>query len=72
MSDSGWEFGLECGSVPVSGVPVFPDVGETTPSVATVMCEGVPSHSEWDFCGKPVLFLSSRSVISHVWKSRRA
>ena len=37
-SDSGWGFGSECGSV-----------GETTPSIVTVMCEGVPSDSERDF-----------------------
>ena len=39
----------ECGSVAVSGVPVVIDVGETASSVVTVMCEGVPSDSEWDF-----------------------
>ena len=50
MSDSGCEFGSECGSVAVSGVPVVPEVVETTPSVVTVMCEGVPSDSEWDLC----------------------
>ena len=42
MSNSGWEFGSECGAVAVSGVLVVLDVGETTPSVVTVMCEGVP------------------------------
>ena len=47
-SVSGWEFVSECGSVAVSGVPVVADVGETAPSVVTVMCEGVPSDSEWD------------------------
>ena len=39
-SDSGWEFGSECGSVAVSGVLVT-DVGETPLSVVTVMREGV-------------------------------
>ena len=48
-SDSGWEFGSECGSVAVSGVPVVTDLGETAPSLVTVMCEGVLSDSEWDF-----------------------
>ena len=48
-SDSCWELGSECGSVAVSGVPEVPDVGETAPSLVTVMCEGVPSDSEWDF-----------------------
>ena len=48
-SDSGREFGSECGSVVVSGVPVVTDVGETALSVVTVMCEGVPRDSEWDF-----------------------
>ena len=38
-----------CGSVAVSGVPVVSDVGETAPSVVTVMCEGAPQDSEWDF-----------------------
>ena len=33
----------------MSGVPVFPDVGEATPSVVTVICGVVPSDSEWDF-----------------------
>ena len=33
----------------MSGVSVVPDVGETAPSLVTVMCEGVPSDSEWDF-----------------------
>ena len=33
MSASGWEFGSECVSVAVSGVPVVPDVGGTVPSV---------------------------------------
>ena len=28
---------------------VVADVGGTAPSVVTVMCEGVPSDSEWDF-----------------------
>ena len=28
---------------------VVTDVGEPAPSVVTVMCEGVPSDSEWDF-----------------------
>ena len=46
MSGSGWEFGSECGSADVSGVPVVPDVGEATSSVVTVMCGGVPSDSE--------------------------
>ena len=49
MSDSGWEFGSECGSGAVSGVPVVPDVGEATSSVVTVMCRGAPSDSEWAF-----------------------
>ena len=40
-----WEIGSEGGSVAVSGVPVVPGVGETSPSVVTVMCEGVPSDS---------------------------
>ena len=44
LLDSGWEFGSECGSVAVSGVPVVSDVGETTPSVVTVLCEGVLSE----------------------------
>ena len=48
-SDSVWELGSEGGSVAVSGVPVASDLGETAPSVVTVMCEGVPSDSEWDF-----------------------
>ena len=33
----------------MSGVPVVTDVGETAPSVVTVICEGVPSECEWDF-----------------------
>ena len=68
LSDSGWEFGSECGSVAVSRVPVVSDVGESASSFVAVMCEGVPSDSEWDFvepqsfsfsmkrkfaCGKP-------------------
>ena len=28
---------------------MVPDVGETNPSVVAVMCEGVPSDSQWDF-----------------------
>ena len=44
MSDSAWEFGSECGSVVVSGVPVVPEVGETTSPVVTAMCDGVPSE----------------------------
>ena len=32
------EFVSECGSVVVSGVLVVADVGETAPSVVTVMC----------------------------------
>ena len=35
MSDSGWEFGSECGSVDMSGVLVVPDVGEAASSVVT-------------------------------------
>ena len=49
LSDSGWEFGSECGSVAVSGVLVVSDVGESASSVVTVLCEGVPSDAEWDF-----------------------
>ena len=49
MSDSGWEFGSECGSVDVSGVLVVLDVGEAAPSVVTVICGGVPSDSARDF-----------------------
>ena len=49
MSDSGWEFGSECGSVDMSGVLVVPDVGEAASSVVTVICGGVPSDSAWDF-----------------------
>ena len=53
--DSGWEFGSEGGPVAVSGLPVVPDVGGTTPFVVTVMCGGVPS--DWvGFCGTAVLF----------------
>ena len=33
----------------MSGVPVVTDVGETAPSVVTVMWEGVPFDSDWDF-----------------------
>ena len=44
-----WGFTSDCGSVAVSDVPVVTDVYETAPSVVTVMCEGVPSDSEWDF-----------------------
>ena len=33
----------------MSGVPVVTDVGETAPSVVTVMCEGV----RFRLCGKP-------------------
>ena len=60
MSDSGWEFGSECGSVAVSGVPVVPEVVETTPSVVTVMCEGVPSDSEQGFVLKAPSCLERR------------
>ena len=49
MSDSGWEFASEYGSVVVSGVPVVPDVGEGTPSVVNVMCGVVPSDFDWNF-----------------------
>ena len=69
-SDSGWEFGSECGSVAVSGVPVVTDVGETAPSDVSVMCEGVPSDSEWDFV-EPQSFSLSRNVISLVWKAKK-
>ena len=49
----------ECGLVAVSGVPVVTDVGVIAPSVVTVMCEGVPSDSEWDFV-KPQSFSFSK------------
>ena len=48
-SDSVCEFGSEGGTVAVSGVPVASVLGESAPSVVTVMCGGVPSDSEWDF-----------------------
>ena len=48
MSDSGW---LCC----CVGC-VVPDVGVSALSVVIVVCEGVPSDSEWDFCGTAVLF----------------
>ena len=70
MSDSGWEFGSESGSVTVSGVPVVLDVGEATPSVVTVLCGGVPSDSDWDFV-EPQSFSFPTSVISLVWKTLR-
>ena len=57
MSDSGWEFGSESGSVVVSGVPVVPDVGEAALSVVTVLCGGVPSDSDWILWNRsPFLF----------------
>ena len=59
LSDVGWEFGSECDSVAVSGVPVVSDAGETAPSVVAVMCEGVPSDSRWD-CVEPQSFAFSK------------
>ena len=56
-SDSGWEFGSECGSVVVSGVPVATNVGKTAPTAVTVMCEGVPLNSEWDLWNRSRFFL---------------
>ena len=55
--------GSECGSVAVSGVPVISDVGETAPSVVTVMCEGALSEILWNRSPS----LSPRSVKSLVW-----
>ena len=69
-SDSGWEFGSECGSVDVSGVLVVHDAGEAVLSVVTVRCDGVPPESEWDLV-ETQSFSSPRSVISLLWKSRR-
>ena len=71
LSDSGWEFGSECCSDAVSGVLVVSHVGETAPSVVTVMWEGAPSDSERDFCGTAVLCLSPKSATSLVWKIRK-
>ena len=69
-SDSCWEFGSEGDSVAVSGVPVNSDVIETTPSVVTVMCEGVSSDSEWYFVDSQFVSFFARSVISLMWKFR--
>ena len=41
--------GSDLVSVAVLGVLVVTDVSGTTPSVVTLMCEGVHSGSEWEF-----------------------
>ena len=48
------------GSVAGSCVPLVTDVGETAPSVVTVMCEGVLSDSEWDFVEPQSLSFSQK------------
>ena len=74
-SDAGWEFGSECGSecgsVAVSGVPVVSDVGETAPSVVTVMCGGVLSDSEWDFVEPQSCSFSKKAQLRMCGKSGR-
>ena len=58
MSNSGWEFGSECGSVDVSGVLVVHDAGEAVLSVVTVRCDGVLPESGCG--GTAVLFFTKK------------
>ena len=69
-SVSGWEFASECCSVVGSDVSVLAGVGVTALSVATVVCEDVPSDSECDFV-KSQSFSLPRCLISLVWKARK-
>ena len=47
----------------MSGVLVGSDVGHSAPSVVTVMCEGVPSDSVWEFAESQSFSLSEKRSI---------
>ena len=70
-SDSGWELRSVCGSVAVSGVFVVTDMSEFALSVVSVMCEGVPLDSEWDFVELLSFFFSRKRQFACVEKPGR-